>query len=185
MQTLVKQINGIDTQALRDLVREVAEQPERGVARFQVTNRWLGGTRTEARVEAWELGGRRLERNFTFQSDEPPELGGACSAPNPQEILMAGLNACMMVGYVAGCALHGIELESLEIETEGDLDLRGFLGIDPDVRAGYDEIRYRVRIRGNATPEQFRQVHETVMATSPNYWNISRPIRLRPELIVE
>ena len=98
---------------------------------------------------------------------------------------MAGLNACMTVGYVAGCSVRGIELESLSIETEGSLDLRGFLGIDKNVPPGYEEIRYTVRIKGNGTPEQFEEIHKTVMATSPNYWNLSRPIRLTPTLVVE
>ncbi len=98
---------------------------------------------------------------------------------------MAALNACMAVGYVAGCAMRGIELTALEIETEGALDLRGFLGVDPAVNPGYDEVRYTVRIRGDGTPEQFREIHETVMKTSPNFANFARPIRLRPTLVVE
>ena len=97
---------------------------------------------------------------------------------------MAALNACMTVGYVAGCAMHGIVLESLEIETEGELDLRGFLGIDPNVKPGYDEVRYTVHIKGNGTPAQFRDIHETVMRTSPNYFNVANPIRMKPTLVV-
>lgn len=81
--------------------------------------------------------------------------------------------------------MRGIELQSLEIRTEGELDLRGFLGLDPHVKPGYDEVRYTVRIKGNGTPQQFREVHETVMKTSPNYFNVASPIRMRPTLLVE
>ena len=98
---------------------------------------------------------------------------------------MTALNACIMVGYVAGAAVKGIALEKVEIETDGELDLRGFLGIDPDVRPGYEAIRYTVRIKGNGTPAQFREIHETVMKTSPNYFNVSRPIRIDAALEVE
>lgn len=98
---------------------------------------------------------------------------------------MAGLNSCMMVGYVAGCAVRGIELDSISIETEGQLDLRGFLGLDKTVPPGYDEIRYTVRLKGSGTAEQFEEVHQTVMATSPNFWNLSKPIRMRPQLVLE
>ncbi len=98
---------------------------------------------------------------------------------------MTALNACVMVGYVAGAAAKGITLEKLELETRGELDLRGFLGIDPNVRPGYESLQYTVRIKGDGTPEQFRQIHETVCRTSPNYFNISRPIRLDVELVVE
>jgi hypothetical protein len=76
------------------------------------------------------------------------------------------------------------EIESLEIESRGDLDLRGFLGLDPEVPAGYPEIRYQVRIRSNGTEEQMREIHEMVMATSPNFYNLARPVKLVPELVL-
>jgi len=98
---------------------------------------------------------------------------------------MAAFNSCMVVGYVANAALQGIEVESLSIESEGDLDLRGFLGLDSKVKPGYDQIHYVLRIKGSGTPEQFQQLHETVIATSPNRWNIANPIKLTSELIVE
>ena len=98
---------------------------------------------------------------------------------------MTALNACIMVGYVAGASVKGIALEKVEIETAGELDLRGFLGIDAGVRPGYEAIRYTVRLKGNGTPEQFREIHETVMKTSPNYFNVSRPVRIDATLEVE
>ena len=98
---------------------------------------------------------------------------------------MAALNACMMVGYVVGAAVEGITLEKVEIETRGELDLRGFLGIDPTVRPGYESMQYTVRIKGDGTPAQFAKIHDTVRRTSPNYFNIAQPIRLDAELVVE
>jgi len=88
----------------------------------------------------------------------------------------------MTVGYVAGAALNGITLERLEIETTGQLDLRGFLGLDDTVAPGYEAIDYIVRIGGNGTPEQFEAIHRTVMQTSPNYFNMARPIRMNGQL---
>src|SRR5881275_1991298 len=90
---------------------------------------------------------------------------------NPQEHLLAALNACMMVGYVAQCAVRGITLESLEIQTDGDIDLRGFLGVDPTVPPGYENLSYIVRIKGSGTKEDFAEIHDAVMATSPNFYN--------------
>jgi hypothetical protein len=98
---------------------------------------------------------------------------------------MAALNACITVGYVAGAALQGITLERLEVETSGSLDLRGFLGIDPAVLPGYHTIRYTVRLKGDGTPAQFEAIHETVARTSPNYFNLSRPVRMDARLVVE
>ena len=126
-----------------------------------------------------------MERPFVIDIDEPFELLGENTAPNPQEVLMAALNACITVGYVVGAAVKGITLEQLEIETSGQLDLRGFLGIDAGVRPGYEKIHYIVHIRGDGTPEQFRDIHETVMKTSPNYFNLAKPITIEAELRVE
>lgn len=179
-----KIVNGIDVDALATVAAEVEKDAGQGAVGFRVTTSWKGGTRSEARVEDWRLAGETLPRDFSIASDEPEELLGGATAPNPQELLMAGLNACMMVGYVALTAMKGITLESLEIESDGDLDLRGFLGLDPEVPAGYPEIRYQVRIRANGTEAQLREIHEMVMATSPNYYNLSRPVKLVPELVV-
>ena len=97
---------------------------------------------------------------------------------------MAAFNACITVGYVAGAAIRGITLESLEIHTKGQLDLRGFLGLSETVPAGYEAIDYEVRIKGDGTPEDFEAIHQNVIKTSPNYFNMSRPIRMNPKLSV-
>jgi len=126
-----------------------------------------------------------VPRCFSIDIDEPYELGGSNQFANPQEHLLAALNACMMVGYVAQCAVRGIKLDKLEIETHGEIDLRGFLGIDPAIPPGYEALNYTVRIKGNATKEEFAEIHKAVMATSPNFHNVSRPVDLKPTLVVE
>jgi len=135
-------------------------------------------------VEGYTIGGERITRTHKIVADEPFELLGGDSAPNPQELLMAAFNACITVGYVAGASLQGITLESVEIRTKGELDLRGFLGLSDEVAAGYEEIDYEVKIKGDGTPEQFAAIHETVLKTSPNYFNISRAVRVNATLNV-
>lgn len=178
-------MNGIDLDALGQVVRDIEQDPAKGIVEFRVTTQWQGQTRSRARIESYTIGGQRVNRPFTIDVDEPFELLGQNAAPNPQEILMSALNACVMVGYVAGAAVKGIKLDRLEIETKGQLDLRGFLGIDPSVRPGYETIHYIVRIKGNGTAAQFREIHETVMKTSPNYFNIAQPIAIDAVLKVE
>ncbi len=97
---------------------------------------------------------------------------------------MAAVNACMMVGYVAGASLRGVNLESVEILTKGKLDLRGFLGLSDEVIPGYESIDYEVRIKGDGTAEDYEAIHQTVMKTSPNYFNLSRPIAMNAKLTV-
>jgi hypothetical protein len=97
---------------------------------------------------------------------------------------MAAVNACMIVGFAAGAAVRGITLDELEIHTTGTLDLRGFLGLDDEIPPGYESVDYEVRIRGDGTPEQFEEIHQAVVRTSPNYFNLSRPVRMNGVLHV-
>ena len=184
-QTAPSTINGIDVAALGDIVEMVKADPSKGIVAFKVNSAWQGQTRSEATVESFSIGGDEVPRRFTIAVDEPHELLGENTAPNPQEMLMTALNSCIMVGYVAGASVHGITLESVEIETHGSLDLRGFLGIDESVPPGYESIQYTVRIKGDGTQEQFQEIHETVIKTSPNYFNVSRPITIDATLEVQ
>ncbi|WP_249147098.1 OsmC family protein [Bradyrhizobium japonicum] len=178
-------VNGINLDDLFALIDDVKREPAKGKTNWHVITTWQGQTRSRAEVEGYGLGGEQVSRRFSIDIDEPRELGGSNNFANPQEYLIAALNACMTVGYVAQCAVRGITLESLSIETDGDIDLRGFLGVDPAVPPGYETLSYTVRIKGRGTKEQFAEVHEAVMATSPNFYNLSRAVALEPVLIVE
>jgi uncharacterized OsmC-like protein len=178
-------VNGINVDDLFALIDGVKREPAKGKTNWHVTTTWQGQARSRAEIESYEIGGEKVPRRFSIDIDEPRELGGSNSFANPQEHLIAALNACMTVGYVAQCAVRGITLESLAIETDGEIDLRGFLGIDPAVPQGYKNLSYTVRIKGNGTKEQFAEVHKAVIATSPNFYNLSRSVGLTPALIVE
>lgn len=177
-------VNGLDLQALGEVVEAIEKDSTKAMVGFDVVTRWKGQTRSETTVTGFTMAGERVERSHTIVADEPCELLGADGAPNPQELLMAAFNACITVGYVAGAALKGINLESLEISTRGELDLRGFLGLSDAVPPGYEKVDYEVRIKGDGSPEDFAEIHETVMKTSPNYFNMSRPIRMNGSLRV-
>ena len=175
-------INGLDLTALGEVVEAIEKDPSEAKVEFAVTTRWAGQTRSETKVEGYSIGGRFVRREHVIRADEPMELLGNDGAPNPQELLMAAFNACITVGYVAGASMHGIELEEMEIATTGMLDLRGFLGLSDQVPPGYEHIDYTVKMRGNGTPEQFEAIHQNVMKTSPNYFNLGRPIKLNGKL---
>lgn len=177
-------VNAIDTDAVMKLAGDVAANPAKGMTNWRVSTQWQGQTHSRTTVKAYGLGGEQISRDFSIDIDEPNELAGSNRFANPQEYLLAALNACMTVGYVAQCALRGIRLDRLEIVTEGDIDLRGFLGLSQDVAPGYEGLRYTVHIAGDATEEEFNEVHATVMATSPNFHNLSAPVKMSPKLVV-
>jgi uncharacterized OsmC-like protein len=178
-------INGINVDNLFALIQGIKQDVAKGKTNWRVTTTWQGQARSRAQVEDFGIGGERVPRPFSIDIDEPYELGGTNQFANPQEHLIAALNACMTVGYVAQCAVRGITLESLRIETDGEIDLRGFLGLDPSVLPGYENLSYIVRIKGSGTTEEFAAIHEAVMATSPNFHNVARPVALKPTLVVE
>jgi len=183
--TAPRVVNGLNLDDLFALIESVKTDPANGKTHWRVATSWQGQARSRAEVESFRIAGKEVPRRFVLDIDEPCELGGSNRFANPQEYLIAALNACMTVGYVAQCAVRGITLESLAIETEGEIDLRGFLGLDPAVPPGYDNLRYTVRIKGNGTREQFAEIHQAVMATSPNFYNLSRPVTLNPTLVIE
>jgi len=185
MLDIVKsRVNGIDLNALGETVEAIEADPKKALVAFDVTTRWTGQTRSETIVDGYTLGGERIGRSHKIVADEPVELLGGDSSANPQELLMAAFNACITVGYVAGASLKGIKLDTLEIKTRGQLDLRGFLGLSDKVAPGYEKIEYVVDIKGDGSPRDFEEIHQTVMKTSPNYFNISRPIRVTGTLNV-
>jgi uncharacterized OsmC-like protein len=177
-------VNGLDLAALGEVVDGIEKDASKAIVGFDVTTRWAGQTRSETTVEGFTMAGERIARSHKIVADEPFELLGGDGAPNPQELLMAAFNACIMVGYVAGASLKGITLESIEIKTRGELDLRGFLGLSDAVAPGYEAIDYQVTIKGDGSRQDYEDIHQTVMKTSPNYFNISRPIRVNGSLQV-
>jgi uncharacterized OsmC-like protein len=184
-QTQQRTVNGIDVTALKETIAAIEANPDAGQTRWTVKSRWDGGTRTDHFVDGVDIGGQKVDREFRIQIDEPCELCGTNQYANPQEYLLAATNACMMVGYATVAAVMGVKLTKLELEITGDIDLRGFLDIDANVARGYERLHYTVRIAGDGTREQFEKMHEVVQRTSPNYYNISNPIKLTSDLVVE
>lgn len=177
--------NGIDVAALQGAIEGIRANPAAGLTQWTVNSRWAGGTRSDHAVEGSQIGGRTIDRRFTLRVDEPLEMCGTNQYPNPYETLLSALNASMIVGYAAVATLMGVKLTKLEIRTRGDIDLRGALGIDPSVNPGYEGLQQTVTIAGDATAEQFRQIHETVKKISPNYFSITHAIAMQSRLVVE
>jgi organic hydroperoxide reductase OsmC/OhrA len=166
------QVNlGFDREQLDGLIGAVKEAPERGQTVWKASTSWLGGFASEARI-----------RDFAIRMDEPPPLGGGNSAPNMVEVVLGAYGCCLTTGYVMNASLASIELERVEIELEGDLDLRGFFGL-AEVTPGYSGVRAKVRLTApGATPQQLQELHDRVTRTSPVGAIIGRPVAVTAEL---
>jgi len=102
LDTVKNRVNGLDLEALGTVVEGIGQDAGKALVGFDVTTRWTGQTRSETTVDGFTMAGERITRTHKIVADEPCQLLGADSAPNPQELLMAAFNACIMVGYVAG-----------------------------------------------------------------------------------
>ena len=158
-------LNGIDTNALSGALAAVAADPSLAPVAFRATTSWQGRLRSRTEIASYDLAGHEIPRRHTIHADEPTEILGENTAPNPQDLLLAALNACMLVGFVVGCTARGVVLESLSIESAIVLDLRGAFGIDPTIKPGADRIRYTIRVKGAASRETFEDIHREMMAT--------------------
>ena len=171
-------LNGIDRAALSDTIQAVRADPAKASCRFFATTRWMHGTVSESKISHYELGGEDIEQGYSIAADEPSALLGTDTAPNPQMLLYAALNACVLNTFVVNAASRGIRIDRLEIELEGELDLRGFLGIDESVNPGYDELTMVCRVEGDGSREQYEECLEAGTRYSPNFQSISRAVNV-------
>ncbi|MBD2525410.1 OsmC family protein [Nostoc sp. FACHB-133] len=181
----IQTINGVAPSELQELVTAVSQDVTQGQMAFQATTSWINGVQSVTRVKSLEWAGQSYERDFTLTIDEPEELGGTNLGPNPQEVLLSALNACIVATFVSLCSMHGIVLEKVEVTSIGQLNLRGFFQLDAAVPPGYQDLRWTLTVKGNATPEQFQQIYESALSASPNIWNLVNPVPVRPELQIE
>ncbi|MFE8989958.1 OsmC family protein [Streptomyces collinus] len=164
-------INDIDVQALEDTTAAVEANPQLGQATFSVDGAWQGGCRLTAQTGALTQAGERDESRvakYTMSSDEPAALLGTDTAVSPAEYLLQALAGCYTVTLAALGAAQGIELKGFRLELEGAIDLRGFLGIDPAIRRGLQQVRVHLHVDAPDTPrEQIEELIALVENRSP------------------
>jgi len=178
-------INGINVSGLSEFSNEVKESPVEARAKFGVQLNWQSGTKSTVSTKTSVLGEHRIIRDFEIGMDEPKQLLGLNTAPNPQEYLMAGLAGCMSVVFMAGASMMGIEIEKLSIDIDGELDLQGFLHSDSGQIAGLRQIDYTINVKGTGTEEQYQQLIDKITKHSPNYATIANPVEMVPHLVIE
>jgi uncharacterized OsmC-like protein len=153
--------NGIDSATLFATLDAVTGQPELGRFQFRASNEWQGGAHNRSTIKSfYGAGAEDTSREVTFELDagEPAVLLGQDEGPNPAEYLLHALAACLTTTLVYVAAARGVELTKVSSQLEGDLDVRGALGLDDEVRNGFESIRVRFEVEGDAPPEKLREV---------------------------
>jgi len=149
-------INGVDINALTKTINAIKCEPALSAFQFRARNTWLGGGLNHSTIQGFFGAGQEQARpaSFTFKADEPPVLLGDDRGANPVEFVLHALAACLTTSIAYHAAARGIEIGSISSELEGDLDLRGFLGLADDVRKGYHHVRVKMHVASNAPADQ-------------------------------
>ncbi len=142
-------LNGVDVDYIEQTIQAINEDASIAEFKFRAKNRWIDGGHNRAVISGYYGAKQEHERSepFVMDADEPPVLAGRDLGANPVEYLLRALAGCLMTTMVFHAAVRGIKIEELEMDLEGDLDIRGFLGISNDVRRGYENIRVTFRIK--------------------------------------
>jgi uncharacterized OsmC-like protein len=162
-QQTIKVSNGVDMDVLWKTINAVKEEPSLGKSKFRVHNKWLKGGYNKTTVSDFYGAGQENSHKQTFalEADEPEILAGKDLAANPVEQLLHSLAACLTTSMVYHAATRGIEIEELESHLEGELDIRGFMGLSSDVRKGYQNIRVTFRVKTDSeNVERLRELAE-------------------------
>jgi len=161
-------LNGVDTPTLFATINAVKAQPELAQFQFRATNRWVRGTYSRSRIESFSGAGgeHRHTGAVEFPADHPAVLVGADNAPTPVEFLLHAIAACITSGIGNIAAARGVTLTEVESTVEGDIDLRGILGLSNQVRNGYERMRVDFRIKGDASPEKLQEIVAQATARS-------------------
>jgi len=173
-------INGVNVEQLEEKLRMMSDDPGLAKSKFRATNRWVNGGYNRATIGNFYCANQENPhaQTFTFDMDEHQLLLGEDHGANPVEAVLAALSGCLTTGLVFNAAAQGIEIEEIESEYEGTLDLRGFLGISDEVRNGYENIRVKFRIKADAPEEKIDELIRLAQARSPVFDIVSNPVKV-------
>ena len=171
-------VNGVDLDRLSGTIDAVTADPTLARFQFRARNHWIDGGYSRTTIKDFYGAGQEdatRAEPFTVDSDEPPVLLGQNRAPNTVEYVLHALAACLSGTIVYHAAARGIALDGLETTIQGDLDLHGFLGLDGNVRPGYEQVRVTINVTGDFDDDQFAEL-ASLIRYSPVRDIVSNPV---------
>ena len=174
MITTENKRNGVNVDQLMATVEHVKADPSLGKFEFRAKNNWIEGGHCVSSVKSFYGAGEEdstRKETFTMEADHPAVLLGEDLAPSAAEIVLHALGSCLTAAMTYHAAAQGIDIEGMESSLEGGLDLQGFLGLDPEVRKGYEGIKVKFKVKSDASEEQLRALSQF----SPVFDMISNP----------
>ena len=182
--TVNRMVNGVDVARLGQTVEAVQREPSLAACQFRAVNRWVGGGHNRSTIQGFYGAGeedRTRAAAFVLDADEPPLLLGKDQGANPVEFVLHALAACLTTSMVYHAAARGIRIDSVESRLDGDLDLRGFLGVSDNVRRGYQQIRVKFQVTSDAAADELQQL----TTYSPVFDIVSNPVPVSVSIEVQ
>lgn len=177
-------LNGVNVDGIFRAIALMSCAPEAAKFKFRNRNKWITGGLNRSFVNGYygALEEHTRETPFVLDNDEPPVLLGEDRGANPVEQVLHGLAGCITTTLVYHAAAKSIRIDEMETSFEGDLDLRGFLGLPGRTRNGYEEIRVKVRIKSDAAREEIEELVRLAERRSPVFDIVSNPVPVKVSL---
>ena len=176
--------NGVNTEFLLTARDALAAQPEGAQFKWRVSNKWVKGTHSQSSVEGFfGLGAEQKHRtDYRYDGDHPELFSSEDMGPTPVEMVLVSLAGCLTAGVAAVAQNRGIQLRSVQASLEGDMDVRGILGADPEVRNGFNKIKVSYTIDADASPEDIKALVAQSQKRSAVYDIITNPTNVVVEV---
>jgi uncharacterized OsmC-like protein len=177
--------NGVNVQALLDAREALRGAPEAAQFSWRASCKWENGTYSTTNVQGFfGLGGEQSHKAAaSFDADHPEIFASEDRGITPVEYILVGLASCLTAGVAAVAQNRGIQLRSVESKLEGKMDIRGILGIDSDVRNGYDEIKVTFKIDADASKQDIEALVAQSQKRSAVYDVVTNPVNVTVEVV--
>jgi uncharacterized OsmC-like protein len=176
--------NGVDVAALLAAREALTAAPEAARFQWRAHTDWVNGTHSRTTVRGFSgLGAEHTHRQvFVFDADHPEVFASQDNGATPVEIVLAGLASCLTAGVASVATNRGVQLRSVTATVEGDMDIQGILGIDPDVRNGFSGIRVRYEIDADASPADIDAIVAQSQKRSAVFDIVTNPTNVTVEI---
>lgn len=172
-------VNGLDVQAAFDTIDAIKADPSLARFQFRAANTWISGGTNRSTIRDFYGAGREddsREEPFEFMNGEPPVLLGDNEGANPVEFLLHAMAGCATTTLVLHAAARGITIRHLSTKLEGEIDMRGMLGLDESVSPGYERIRILMKIEADCSDEMLEDLLDVARTQSPVCNTVCRPV---------
>lgn len=176
--------NGVNVEALLAARQALTEAPQAAKFKWRASCKWQNGTHSRSTVQGFHgLGEEHKHKTeFTFDADHPEVFASEDLGATPIEFVLVGLASCLMAGVASVAQNRGIQLRSVEAQLEGSMDIQGILGIDKEVRNGYDDIKVKFNIDADATQQELEALVAQSQKRSAVYDVVTNPTNVTVEV---